>query len=107
MHVHDNKLTCKFISVPEEIYSDILSLDQGLYYYSRYCYRFMAEMNGDLKHLISLDHLLLPLLVSVCPAGDLPAMFSLIPPFVSASWLRYSISKDYKTLQNQQVSATL
>ena len=34
-----------------------------------------------------LDPLLLPLLVEACPSGDLPAVFSIIPTYLSAAMI--------------------
>ena len=69
----------------------------------------MEELRGGyLNHLVSLDPLLLPLIVTVCPASGLPEIFSLIPPFVSSSRLRNFITPrndNFKTLQTQEVSA--
>lgn len=41
----------------------------------------------DLKPLVILDPLMLPLLVHVCPIEELPGVIAVIPPYLSAARL--------------------
>ena len=49
-----------------------------------------AIVSGKLEPLLQLDPLLLPLLVYACPTHELPSLFAVIAPSVSASWLHHS-----------------
>ena len=46
----------------------------------------------ELKPLLMLDPLLLPLLVGACPNHELPVVFSVIPTYLSAAMILKAVS---------------
>lgn len=67
-------------------------------------YSIVGGIYDDLQPLIQLDHLLLPLLVNICPSDELPKLFCFLPPYLSAAWLSAKV-KDY--LQGEKVIAAV
>ena len=51
------------------------------------CNRLIASKCDDLWPLTSLDPLLLPLLVKICPPEELADVFTVLPPYLSAAYL--------------------
>ena len=47
--------------------------------------RVVKELLDGAAPLVALDPLLLPMLVSICPAAELPVVVSLLPPYLSAA----------------------
>ena len=53
---------------------------------------------GSIEHLLIVDHLLLPLLVNICPVDkDFGEVFSVIPPYLSVARLIYCVESASKT----------
>ena len=71
-------------------------------------FRLIDSVSSHLKPLLILDPLLLPLLVSICPAGDRPSMFAVLPAHISAAWLHHCFcSGGHKVLSLSEVSVIL
>ena len=56
--------------------------------------RLIATKCEDLWPLTSLDPLLLPFLVKICPPEELPDVFTILPPYLSAAYLLELIGSD-------------
>lgn len=69
------------------------------------CFNFslIEEHFDDMKPLVELDPLFLPMVVYICPAEELSMLFLQIPPFVSAARLSTIISLQTGRLNKHQV----
>ncbi len=65
-------------------------------------FRIFEEDYDTLEPLVVLDPLLLPLLVNVCCPEDLPVVFSVIPPYLSAARI-VKLVKDGGHIYSEQV----
>lgn len=50
-------------------------------------HRMIDGLHHELKPLVQLDPLLLPMLVYICPNHELPKLLLIIPTYLSVAWL--------------------